>query len=175
MQPYETLQLVVIVSIAPDAALQDRFIGIKLLSEHGSSEQGGDHDETPIWEDSCTIDANKDGLLDNPPPECDDNEQVLELRLRAPDLDLYRVDISSNEGEIGEMLSVSVYVLNRGNAHAADVNIILCKDQSPSDIKRNGCDEGNIVYRQLVKAIMPIGQTDTEAWSRQAITKSSLL
>ena len=162
MQPYETLQLVVIVSIAPDAALQDRFIGIKLLSEHGSSEQGGDHDETPIWEDSCTIDANKDGLLDNPPPECDDNEQVLELRLRAPDLDLYRVDISSNEGEIGEMLSVSVYVLNRGNAHAADVNIILCKDQSPSDIKRNGCDEGNIVYRQLVKAIMPIGQTDTE-------------
>ena len=51
-----------------------------------------------------SIDANKDGLLDNPPPECDDNEQVLELRLRAPDLDLYRVDISSNEGEIGEML-----------------------------------------------------------------------
>ena len=162
MQPYTTLQLVVIVSIDPEAALQDRYIGIKALSMHGSSEQGGDHDETLLWDDSCTLDKNKDGLLDNPAPDCDDNEQILELRLRAPDLDLYRVVAGNTEGEIGEMLSVSVYVLNRGNAHAADVNIILCKDQSPSDIKRNGCEESNIVYRQIVKAIMPIGQSTVE-------------
>ena len=62
----------------------------------------------------------------------------------------------------GEMLSINVFITNRGNAHATDVNIILCKDQSPSDIKRNGCDENNVVYRQIVKAIMPIGQSDTE-------------
>ena len=43
-----------------------------------------------------------------------------------------------------------------------DVNIILCKDQSESDIKRNGCKEENIVYRQIVNAIMPIGQSDTD-------------
>ena len=53
------------------------------------------------------------------------------------------------------MLSVNVQVVNAGNAHATDVNIILCVDQSVSDIKRNGCDEENIVYRQIVEAIMP--------------------
>ena len=53
------------------------------------------------------------------------------------------------------MLSVNVQILNKGNAHATDVNIILCVDQSPSDIKKNGCDEDNIVYRQIVEAIMP--------------------
>ena len=58
-------------------------------------------------------------------------------------------------GEVGEMLSVNVQVVNAGNAHATDVNIILCVDQSVSDIKKNGCDEENIVYRQIVEAIMP--------------------
>ena len=66
------------------------------------------------------------------------------------------------EASIGEMLSVNVFVTNRGNAHAADVNIILCKDQSETEIKRNGCKEENIVYRQIVKAIMPIGQSETD-------------
>ena len=98
----------------------------------------------------------------NFPPNCDNNEQILELRLRAPDLIIEDVKVSGSEGEIGEMLSVNVKVVNRGNAHAADVNIILCKDQSETDIKRNGCDESNIVYRQIVKAIMPIGESDSE-------------
>ncbi|SUZ82348.1 uncharacterized protein METZ01_LOCUS35202 [marine metagenome] len=162
MEPYTTFQVVVIVTIAPDAALQDRFIGIKTKSMFGSSEVGGDHDETPIWDDSCTLDANKDGLPDNYPPACDTNEQILELRLRAPDLEIIEVEAAKTKGEIGEMLSVSVKVVNRGNAHATDVNIILCKDQSETDIKRNGCEETNIVYRQIVKAIMPIAEDDTE-------------
>jgi hypothetical protein len=162
MEPYTTFQVVVIVTIAPDAALQDRFIGIKTKSMFGSSEVGGDHDETPIWDDSCTLDANKDGLPDNYPPACDTNEQILELRLRAPDLEIIEVEAAKTKGEIGEMLSVSVKVVNRGNAHATDVNIILCKDQSETDIKRNGCEEINIVYRQIVKAIMPIAEDDTE-------------
>ncbi|MEE2650785.1 MAG: CARDB domain-containing protein, partial [Candidatus Thermoplasmatota archaeon] len=162
MEPYTTFQVVVIVTIAPDAALQDRFIGIKTLSMFGSSEVGGDHDETPIWDDSCTLDANKDSLPDNYPPNCDTNEQILELRLRAPDLQILEVTSDRTKGEIGEMLSVNVKVVNRGNAHATDVNIILCKDQSMTDIKRKGCDETNIVYRQIVKAIMPISEADTE-------------
>jgi hypothetical protein len=162
MEAYTTLQIVVIVSIAPDAALQNREIGIKALSMHGSSENDGDYDETPGWEDSCTLDSNKDGLADNYPPDCDTNEQILELRLRAPDLEILEVTTGSKRGAIGEMLSVSVKIVNRGNAHATDVNVILCKDQSPNDIKKNCCDENNIVYRQLIKAIMPIGDGGLE-------------
>jgi len=162
MQPYETLQLVVIVTVAPDAALTDRSLGIKVQSMHGSSSEGGDFDETDVWTDSCTLDSNSDGIPDNIPPQCDNNEQILEMRLRAPDLVLEEVQASSMEAPIGEMLSVNVFVTNRGNAHAADVNIILCKDQSETEIKRNGCKEENIVYRQIVKAIMPIGQSETD-------------
>jgi methionine-rich copper-binding protein CopC len=162
MQPYTTLQLVVIVTVAPDAALTDRNIGIKVLSMYGSSDQGGDFDETEVWTDSCTLDSNSDGLPDNLPPDCDTNEQVLEMRLRAPDLVLESVIAPIKEAAIGEMLSINVFITNRGNAHATDINIILCKDQSASDIKRNGCKEENIVYRQIINAIMPIGQSDTD-------------
>ena len=162
MQPYTTLQLVVIVTVAPDASLTDRNLGIKTLSMHGSSDQGGDFDETEVWTDSCTMDSNSDGIPDNLPPDCDTNEQILEMRLRAPDLVLESVVAPVKEAAIGEMLSTNVFITNRGNAHATDVNIILCKDQSESDIKRNGCKEENIVYRQIVNAIMPIGQSDTD-------------
>ena len=58
MPAYTTLQLVAIIEIDPGATLQDRQIGIKVLSAFGSSEIEGDHDETPIWDDSCTIDQN---------------------------------------------------------------------------------------------------------------------
>ena len=66
-----------------EATLADREIGIKVMSDFGSSESGGDYDETPTWEDSCTLDFNGDGLPDNYPPNCDTNEQIIELRLRA--------------------------------------------------------------------------------------------
>ena len=162
MEAYTTLQIVVIVSIAPDAALQNREIGIKAVSMFGSSQNNGDYDETPGWEDSCTLDTNKDGIPDNYRPNCDTNEQILELRLRAPDLEILEVTTGAKKGSIGEMLSVSVKIVNRGNAHATDVNVILCKDQSPNNIKKNGCDENNIVYRQIIKAIMPIGDGGLE-------------
>ena len=155
MEAYSTLQIVVIIQIDPAATLANREIGIKVLSMSGSSEAGGDHDETAVWDDSCTLDANRDGLPDNYRPNCDTNEQVIELRLRAPDLIILDVHAAVYTGEVGEMLSVNVQVVNAGNAHATDVNIILCVDQSVSDIKRNGCDEENIVYRQIVEAIMP--------------------
>jgi len=156
MEAYTTLQLVAIIQIDPAAALSNREIGIKVLSEHGSSEAGGDHDETEIWDDSCTLDENKDGLPDNYRPNCDTNEQIVELRLRAPDLKILDVEATVKTGDVGEMLSVNVMVVNEGNAHATDVNIILCVDQTVSDIKKNGCDEDNVVYRQIVEAIMPV-------------------
>jgi hypothetical protein len=161
MEAYSTLQIVVIIQIEPTAKLANREIGIKILSDFGSSEAGGDHDETAVWDDSCTLDANKDGLPDNFRPNCDTNEQIIELRLRAPDLKIVAIIVDKFTGEVGEMLSVNVEIVNAGNTHATDVNIILCVDQSPSDIKRNGCDEDNIVYRQIVQAIMPCDNPQT--------------
>jgi len=161
MEAYSTLQIVVIIQIDAAASLANREIGIKVISEFGSSEADGDHDETAVWDDSCTLDANRDGLPDNYRPNCDTNEQVIELRLRAPDLNILDVHVAVYTGDVGEMLSVNVKILNQGNAHATDVNIILCVDQSPSDIKKNGCDEENIVYRQIVEAIMPCDNPST--------------
>jgi hypothetical protein len=60
------------------------------------------------------------------------------------------------------MLPVSVSIFNDGNSHATDVSVILCVDQSISSIKKNGCKEENIVYRQLIEAIMPT-ESDEEA------------
>ncbi len=160
MEPYTTLQVVVIIDIDPAAQLSNREIGIKVMSEHGSSVADGDHDETEIWDDSCTLDENKDGIPDNFRPNCDTNEQIVELRLRAPDLRILDVHVERYTGDVGEMLSVNVQVVNEGNAHATDVNIILCADQTESDIEKNGCEEENIVYRQIVQAIMPSDDDD---------------
>jgi uncharacterized membrane protein len=155
MPAYTTLQVVAIVSIDPLAALANREVGIKVLSSFGSSVVGGDFDETPVWDDSCTIDMNHDGWPDNYAPNCDTNEQVIELRLRAPDLTIVDVDVRTYTGSIGDMLSVNVQIQNLGNAHATSVNIVLCVDQTIKEIKKRGCDEDNIAYRQLIEAIMP--------------------
>ena len=160
MQAYTTLNIEAIVDIHPEATLADREIGIKVMSDFGSSEAGGDHDETPSWEDSCTLDLNGDGLPDNYSPNCDTNEQIVELRLRAPDLEIYSVSVDEKRGSVGDMLSVNVQVRNVGNAHATDVNIVLCSGQSESDIKKNGCKEENIAYRQTIEAIMPSEDPD---------------
>ena len=60
------------------------------------------------------------------------------------------------------MISVTVKLQNIGNIHATDVSVILCADQSPSDIRKNGCDEDNIVYRQLIEAVMPLSQSSNQ-------------
>ena len=160
MQASTTLNIVAIIDIHPEATLADREIGIKVMSDFGSSEADGDYDETPSWEDSCTLDLNGDGLPDNYSPNCDTNEQIVELRLRAPDLEIYSVSVDEKRGSVGDMLSVNVQVRNVGNAHATDVNIVLCSGQSESDIKKNGCKEENIAYRQTIEAIMPSEDPD---------------
>ena len=83
MDAFTTIQFVAIISIDDKAQLSDRSIGIKATSIHVSANDGG-FDETPEWDDSCTLDENKDGLPDNFPPTCDSNEQS-STGLRAPD------------------------------------------------------------------------------------------
>ncbi|MEC8955397.1 MAG: CARDB domain-containing protein, partial [Candidatus Thermoplasmatota archaeon] len=162
MPAYTTLQLVAIIHIDPAATLSNREVGIKVLSAFGSSETGGDYDETSIWDDSCTLDQNQDGLPDLVRPFCDTNEQILELRLRAPDLEIVRVEVDETRAKVGEMLPVNVEIRNVGNIHATDVNIILCVDQSKKSIEKNGCDEENVAYRQLIEAVMPAGASGDE-------------
>ncbi len=170
MAAFTTIQFVAIISVSDEASLSDRMIGIKATSSHGSAINGGDYDETPQWDDSCTLDENKDGLPDNFPPNCDSNEQVLQLMLRAPDLKILSAESSQSRAAVGEMISVTVKLQNIGNIHATDVSVILCADQSPSDIRRNGCDEDNIVYRQMIEAVMPVSQS-----SNQELLEISLL
>ena len=162
MDAFTTIQFVAIISIDDEATLSDRMIGIKATSIHGSASNDGDFAETPEWDDSCTLDENKDGLPDNYPPACDSNEQVLQLMLRAPDLKILVANATQSRAGVGEMISVTVKLQNVGNIHATDVSVILCADQSPSNIRNNGCDEDNIVYRQLIEAVMPVAQSGNQ-------------
>ena len=161
MPAYTTIQLVAIVNVGSDAALGNRNIGIKTLSDFGSSLDGGDDDETPEWADSCTIDTDNDGLADND-PGCDSNEQILSLRLRAPNLVFVGdVEISEEQASaaVGEMIPVQVTIQNTGNVHATDINIILCVGEI-DDIRSNGCEEEDVVYRRVIGALMPTESSD---------------
>ena len=46
-------------------------------------------------------------------------------------------------------------VENDGNVHATDVVVILCIDQTQKEIRKDGCEEENVVARQVIGAIMP--------------------
>ncbi|MDP6899792.1 MAG: CARDB domain-containing protein [Candidatus Thalassarchaeaceae archaeon] len=153
MPAYTTVQVMVIIDISPSAALANREIGIKVLSNYGGA-PNGDADETDSWSDSCTIDEDNDGVFDNVYP-CDTNEQVLRIRLRAPDLDIIEVNAVQEEAAVGEMIPITVKVINRGNVHATDINIILCEDESQKNLRNNDCEDENIAYRQVIGALMP--------------------
>ncbi|MED6297445.1 MAG: hypothetical protein VX828_04015, partial [Candidatus Thermoplasmatota archaeon] len=135
MPAYTTVQIVVIVDISPTATLANREIGIKVMSNYGSS-PNGDTDETPSWADGCTIDSDNDGILDNVYP-CDTNEQVLRIRLRAPDLEItdYQIDSDNRDAPVGEMIPVVVEIAKTGNVHATDINIVLCEDETEDNLR----------------------------------------
>ncbi|MDP6324134.1 MAG: CARDB domain-containing protein [Candidatus Thalassarchaeaceae archaeon] len=153
MPAYTTVQVMVIIDISPSATLANREIGIKVLSNYGGS-PNGDTDETASWMDSCTIDADNDGVVDNVYP-CDTNEQVLRIRLRAPDLEIIDVTPVRTEAPVGEMIPVNIQIINRGNVHATDINIVLCEDETEDNIRNNICSEENVAYRQVIGALMP--------------------
>ena len=154
MPAYTTVQIMVIIDISPSATLANREIGVKVLSNYGGS-PNGDTDETAPWSDSCTIDADNNGELDNVYPSCDTNEQVLRIRLRAPDLEIVDVTPTSLEAPVGDMIPITVKIANRGNVHATDINIVLCEDETEDNLRRNICSEENIAYRQVIGALMP--------------------
>jgi uncharacterized membrane protein len=154
MEAYTTVQIMAIIDISPSATLANREIGIKVMSLYGSSPDG-DADETASWSDSCTIDSDNDGFVDNIYPNCDTNEQVLRIRLRAPDLEIVSVNVDSREAAVGEMIPITVEIINRGNVHAVDISIVLCEDESSSNLRKNDCEDENIAYRQVIGALMP--------------------
>ena len=142
MEAYEVITLVASIDVGPDATLTDRSLGLKVTTPAGSSLEGGDYDETPTWADSAA----------------DTNEQIILLRLRAPNLNLVEVNSpSSNEGSVGDTIPISIKITNDGNAQADNVVVIMCQDQSVKDIEENGCDEENIVFRQVIGAIREPG------------------
>ena len=142
MEAYEVITLVASIDVGPAAQLTDRNVGLKVTTPAGSSLEGGDYDETPTWADAAA----------------DTNEQVLLLRLRAPNLNLVEVNSpSSTKGTVGDTIPVSIKITNDGNAQADNVEVIMCQDQSVTDIEENGCDEENIVFRQVIGAIREPG------------------
>ncbi len=168
MEAYETVQVMVIVDISPTAPLANREIGIKVLSSYGGA-PWGDTDETDDWSDSCSIDEDNDGLYDNVYP-CDTNEQVIRIRLRAPDLDILNVQPVRLEAPIGDMIPINVEIINRGNVHAIDINIILCEDEDEELVEDNICSEENVVYRQVVGALMPPDASGSDSEDAVEIT-----
>ena len=112
MEAYEVITLVASIDVGPDATLTDRNLGLKVTTPAGSSLEGGDYDETPTWADSAA----------------DTNEQIILLRLRAPNLNLVEVNSpSSNEGSVGDTIPISIKITNDGNAQADNVEVIMCQ------------------------------------------------
>ena len=144
MAAYETLPLVAIVEISPEAALGNQEIGFKVRSLFGNALDGGDFDDSESWEGE----------------ERDSNELVVIIRLRAPNLRFEEVMVDQRSAKVGEMIPITVLIVNDGNVHATDVHVIICEDQDKEDVRRNGCDEENVVYRQVIGAMMPPDAAD---------------
>ena len=66
----------------------------------------------------------------------------------------------TTSGEVGDMLPITVFIINDGNVHATDVHVIVCQDQDKEDVRKNGCAEENVAYRQVIGALMPPDAAD---------------
>ena len=90
----------------------------------------------------------------------DTNELIVSIRLRAPNLRFENVEAADKSGDVGEMLPIKVWIINDGNVHATDVHVIVCQDQDKEDVRKNGCNEENVAYRQVIGALMPPDAAD---------------
>ena len=143
MDPYTTYPVVAIVKIAPSAKLDTRSIGLKVVSKMGNMLEDGDHDDSPSW------------AAEN----LDSNEFVVTLRLRAPNLVISEVTASDFTGDVDTTIPIRVVLQNNGNTHATDIEIVLCEYPNSdidtlNEIKKNGCDDENIVMRQVIGALL---------------------
>jgi len=138
MAAYTTIPVVVLVNISSEAALGNQDLGFKVRSLFGNAYDGGDHDDTESWEGD---------LLDS-------NELPVTIRLRAPNLRFDDVQVEKRSGDVGDMLPITVFIVNDGNVHATDIHVIVC-EQSLAEIKANdGCAEESVAYRQVIGAMM---------------------
>ena len=149
MDAYETIEMVAIVTVAPNTPLITTDIGLKVVSEFGNMEDDGDYDDSPSWEGD---------LLDT-------NELVVTLRLRAPNLIVKEATVVENSASVDETIPIQVVIANDGNTHATDIEVILCearnsKSGTLADLKKEGCAEEDVVMRQVVGAILE--PTDAE-------------
>ena len=107
----------------------------------GMLEELGDYDDSASWQ----------GEME------DTNEQIVTIRLRAPNLEILEVEVGEkqNSAEVGDFIPVRVLIQNSGNVHATDVVIVLCQGQEAAEIRSDGCDEANVVFKQVIGALMP--------------------
>ncbi len=144
MVPYQTIEMVAIVKISTTAKLNTRNVGLKVVSISGDMTEGGDYDSSPSWQG--------DNL--------DSNELILTLSLKAPDLVIKDIIVSTYSAEIDSTIPIGITLQNIGNTHATDIEIVLCQyDDVDSqsiinEIKKNGCEEDSIVMRQVVGALL---------------------
>ena len=143
MDPYTTHTMVATVHISTGAKLDTRDIGLKVSSMAGDMENEGDHDDSPEWGGD---------LLDS-------NELIVTLRLRAPNLVISEVSVSSTSNEVDNTIPVRVVLQNTGNVHATNIEVILCEfdeatDDIIDDIKDNGCPDDSVVTRQTIGALL---------------------
>jgi hypothetical protein len=144
MASYSTIPIVALVNISTEAALGNQQLGLKVRSFFGNMMQDGDTDDSESWEGE---------LLDT-------NELIVTIRLRAPNLRFEDVSGGGESGDVGDMLAIRVQIINDGNVHATDIHVIVCQDQSMDDVRKNGCDEENVAYRQVIGALMPPDAAD---------------
>ena len=141
MDPYSTYTVVASIHIGPNAVLDTRYIGLKVVSESGGMEVDGDHDDSLSWEG--------DNL--------DTNELIVQIRLRAPNLVIKEVKAQEDSADVGETIPIKVVLANTGNVHASDVELVLCRydegEGSVKEIEKNGCEENSVVIRQTIGAI----------------------
>ena len=143
MDAYETIEMVAIVTIAPNSPLITTDLGLKVVSESGNMEDEGDHDDSPAWEGDAL----------------DTNELIVTLRLRAPNLEIKEVVAQDTSAGVDETIPIRVVIANNGNTHATDIEVVLCEARNSnsktlSDIKKEGCDEEDVVMRQVIGAIL---------------------
>ena len=90
---------------------------------------------------------------------------ILTLRLKAPNLVVDAVSVERYSDEVGKSIPVKVVLMNKGNVHATNIEIVLCEfdgddNELEKEIGNNGCPDGSIVSRQTIGAILGVDASD---------------
>ena len=105
-------------------AIETLRFGVKINSEHGGREEGGDVDSTPGWIG----------------PDYDSNEQILLVEFQAMDLQFGEI----SQARVGDQVDITAELLNLGNIMGENIVVIACPDVSPTSLAMNGCPLGEV-------------------------------